>query len=203
MTQIKRVASLTNEFTSFDDVGFLEPPHHHDLLDLLQSTTPVPEIINAIQSDLRDALQAVIMSTSIMFASLKRLRLCQADLQLARTSKQETENLLVESKQQNIRQCCEAPPDPVLFNSAMRLRAEWLYFSEEAKPDWRHKALAVDTLLTDTNESSKGGKVGTGEIIQVWWHALQNLVAAWITEASQLKASFDSGLETTVVAQNN
>jgi hypothetical protein len=195
MSQINRVASLTSEFTSFDDVAFLEPPHHHDLLDLLQSTSPVPEIINAIQSDLRDALQAAIMSTSIMFASMKRLRLCQADFELARTSKQESENLLSEFKQHNVSQCREAPPDPVRFNSAMRLRAELLYFNEEARPDWHHKALVVNTLLTDINGFSKDGKVGTGGIIQAWWHALQNLVAAWTTEASQLEDQSDSGFK--------
>lgn len=171
MTQINRVASFTTEFTLFDDVAFLEPPHHHDLLDLLQSTSAVPEIINAVHSDLRDALQAVIMSTSIMFASLKRLRMCQADLKLARTSEQE--------------KCGEALPDPVLFNSARRLRAEWLYFSEEVKPDWHHKGLVVNSLLTNINGSSECENVGAGEVVAVWWRALQNVVAAWITEAGQ------------------
>lgn len=63
----------------FDDPTFLEPLRHYNLLDLQSSTSLPLDILRVIDSNLRDAIQAITMLISIILASLRRLRLYEQD----------------------------------------------------------------------------------------------------------------------------
>jgi hypothetical protein len=191
MTEAERVAKSPEDILSFDDPAFLEPPHHHDLRELLEFICAPPGLIGAIDPNLRDAIQAAIMSTSIMFASLKRLRLCQEDLQSAHELDQGGGNACGELKRPSVRQCCAISPDPICFNSKNRFRAEWLYFRDEVLPDWRHKVRLVNMHMTHVNQSSHESRIDWEAIVRTWWHALQDLVSSWEMEASRLSFSND------------
>ena len=172
----------------FDDPAFLEPPHHHNLLDLLNSTSPPPGLIRLTDSDLRDAIQAITMSTSIMFASLKRLRLCEQDHHVTVHRIWSGSNMSGDSTETPIAQCSITSSEPACFNSTMRLQAEWLYFNEEALPDWHIKSHLVNAYLRKIDKTSPARQIGLEAVIIAWWSALRNVVSSWVIEARQISA---------------
>ena len=186
MSETKRAVGLPDLITSFNDTAFLKPPHHHDLHDLLDYTCAPPSVIGTIDPDFRDAIQAVIMSTSILFASVKRLRLCQQDLTSIGESSESRGNACGGTRESSVTPRCTNSPDPVYFNSKNRLEAEWFYLQKEALPDWRHKARLVTLHLSYADQSSLESRIGWEAVIRTWWHALQDLVASWEIEACRL-----------------
>ena len=58
----------------------LEPPHYHNPKGLQEILTGPPSFVEFVSMDLRDAVQAICISTSITFASLYRFRLPRSEL---------------------------------------------------------------------------------------------------------------------------
>ena len=184
------IDTMQSPMTSFtlrpaDDLAFLEPPHRHDLLDLFYATSPPPNVIGTTDADLRDAVHAMSLSTSILLASLKRLRLCQQDRHMIEESSEAGTN----TTNIQVHQCDKASSDPICFNWMKRLHAEWLYFNEEALPDWHGKAYLVNGHLTRLAKDSAEKHTGFLPAAQVWLQGLQILVSTWEIEARQLSAA--------------
>lgn len=181
----------------YDKPQFLEPAHAHNPLRVSHIATPPATLAESAPQSFRDALIILQESTSVAFASSKRLQALVGerfhrlipvraqlnsapteigDIECAATTKSlsATQNML-----KNI-----SDSEPAFFTYTSQLQSEKRYLLEEALPDWRHKAARVlqEHSACDTKVLSRG-KVETGMDFETWWTKLQEEVDKWLEEA--------------------
>jgi len=172
--------------TALDDLDlFLDPPHHHCPDDFAEATTAAPLFMKFVHPDLRRGVQAINMSTSILFASLKRLRELNRDmidLFMSQNARCSTLNPGLSNAEHN----AALHHEPRIFNSTMRFCAEKQYFDTEVVPDWRHKATTLDLRLQDTDSTRLLKLLGLESALRTWWAALKTLANDWLEESQFL-----------------
>jgi len=147
--------------------SFLEPPHYHNPNDLSQYIFSPTLLIGCERTELTDCVEAVYISTSVVFASLQRLRILYREM--AQFSFTDLPLKLNTDKSIDI--------EVHSFNAGMRFNAEKHYFDEEVAPDWRCKASVLDSRLSHFSST----------ILNTWWAALKTLASTWIEESQELK----------------
>jgi hypothetical protein len=159
---------------NFADVHFLEPPHQHntDDLDIVIAKPPIADVV---QTDLKDSLEEVYISTSIALASLKRQRHLYNDL-----ASMYSRDADYGSARTFESECSRYGPE-------MRIRAEIFYFDDEAMPDWRHKALRLQSRLESPSLYHRS--------LDIWLITVRNFVRKWCDESQQLKDKLVFGCE--------
>jgi hypothetical protein len=140
-----------------DYKSFLQPPHQHNLVNLGEVLPPLPFLE---QDEFQSYQQALFVSLSIMFASLKRQRELYAELVDLHT----LETTGYHS-----------------FNAIKRTWVEIIYFEDETLPDWRHKARHLQAQLKISDSTQ------TLDVQIVWLAQVTEIVRKWWEESHHLK----------------
>jgi hypothetical protein len=155
--------------SGFESHLFLEPAHLHGL-----KVSPVvkfpAEMKELLPESFQIALKAVQASTSIMFSSFERLQNLRQEQSPAPEPEDDMGKISFESP----------IADYLSVNLENRIRAESIYFFEEATPDWRHKAMRL--IWEFQNSAPHLPKVDME--FYTWWNVLQSMVHEWQRKAS-------------------
>lgn len=179
----------------YDKPQFLEPAHSHDLLQV----SHIISISLAEKSppSFQDALTVLQESTSVAFASSKRLQALVGERlhRLVPVRAEPTSDPVNEDGSIKCSAFNSSPfnvesadislldSEPAFFNYQNHLRAEKRYLLEEALPDWRHKAARVFHEHRQCDVKAVfHGNAGSQLDFETWWTRLQEEVGKWLED---------------------
>lgn len=154
---------------------FLNPPHYHDTKDLESLLTIPREVASSLDPKQEEALDDLLESTSIAYASLLRLE----DLLSARFHR-----LLQDKDPAHWRTTYNDFSETAFFNYDNTLRAEHHYLTNEVKGDWRGKELRARHLLRPLVSTPLPG---TDETLRDWLQNLSVSTENWFHYANSVE----------------
>jgi hypothetical protein len=158
--------------------SFLEPPHRHNP-DGSEVISSPPLLVGCASTELRDCVKAIYISTSIVLASLKRLKMLHNEMAEVLSTKPESE-LSSDNK---------IDVEVYAFDAKMRFNSETRYFDEEVTPDWRCKAYILDGRLNNLDLAIEPMGFELLIVVNTWWPSLKALANTWFNESWELKVT--------------
>jgi hypothetical protein len=154
---------------------FLEPPHHHDPLQLLIPISQLPIPVEAMEPELQIPLLRFYRATSIAFASIKRMK------QLHRAYCR----LLPDAEHDFL--------DMYAFNAKKQLDAEKRYFDKEVLPEWRQNFQISKAQMYGPGLLKGCHTIALPDELDLWWKGFEGLIKAWAEEAERIADTDISG----------